>query len=204
MAISLLAIAVLAQFDSWTVKTADQLAADGTWLRTMLKLSTRFFDTLPIILIGGVLLLYPARWRLLTGYALVLASNGLLVQGIKYLVGRARPELGQGATHFEPFSGLDAFPSGHTANAIAITLLMMLYWPRSGWVFFPLAIMTGLSRIVQQRHFLSDVLCGALLATLCYHLLRYRLGTAYFFRLDYWPPLLKQRFRRSASSPPTA
>ena len=49
------------------------------------------------------------------GVATVLAQAAILP--VKYLVGRARPGEDLGSSHFAPFSGADAFPSGHTTQA---------------------------------------------------------------------------------------
>lgn len=46
--------------------------------------------------------------------------TGLFTRGLKRLTGRARPDAGQGAHHFDPFEGEDALPSGHASRTFAV------------------------------------------------------------------------------------
>ncbi len=77
------------------------------------------------------------------------------VLGIKYSVGRLRPD----------GSKRTSFPSGHTATAFtAATFLHKEYGWRSPWWSFgayTVATATGLSRIFNNRHYMSDVVVGA-------------------------------------------
>ncbi len=45
--------------------------------------------------------------------------TALLTSGFKRLTGRAPPDAGQGAHHFDPFTRDDAFPSGHASGCLA-------------------------------------------------------------------------------------
>ncbi|NLG83245.1 MAG: phosphatase PAP2 family protein [Firmicutes bacterium] len=83
-------------------------------------------------------------------------SSGILAQIIKHLVRRPRP-----LTH-TPTS----FPSGHTATAFAMAVVLTWRWPRLGWLFWLLATLVGISRIVLGQHYPLDTLAGALLGTL--------------------------------------
>ena len=69
-----------------------------------------------------------------------------------------------------PFQGTDAtgsFPSGHTAIAFACFLPIGLLYHRLLPLCIALAILEGLSMLVMDYHFLSDVLAGALVGTTC-------------------------------------
>ncbi len=59
----------------------------------------------------------------------------------------------------------NSYPSGHTATAFAsATLLHLEYGERCPWISvagYTMASLTGLSRIANNRHWASDVLCGA-------------------------------------------
>ncbi len=84
---------------------------------------------------------------------------------VKSFIGRARPEDGKGAHHFDPFSELDAsFPSGHTATAFAILSSWVFYYPHV--VTYGLLVIGGgaaVARLQQQKHWLTDVLAGGTL-----------------------------------------
>ncbi|MEO8382053.1 MAG: phosphatase PAP2 family protein [Acidobacteriota bacterium] len=91
-------------------------------------------------------------------------AAGIVAQIIKPLVGRARPELWLGATHYAPGSST-SFPSGHTVGAFALAGVLMLTSPSRTLrvVAFLLAAAIGLSRILAFRHWTSDVVASAII-----------------------------------------
>lgn len=118
------------------------------------------------------------------------------VQGLKALAGRPRyEELLQGGGAFVPWylfsrQGGASFPSGHTAAACGILLLLPLsaFFPSLyrrkrliAWICGLHLLLTSLSRIILGKHFLSDVcfavllmLAGLCLLSIGYILLRRR------------------------------
>lgn len=134
----------------------------------------------------AILAAFPNRRRLWVGFLVpVLLSTGVL-HALKWAIGRARPMAHLGAFHFEPFSGAehcDAFPSGHATAVGTLAVLLGIYFPRGRWVFYVLAALVGVERIVHDWHFLSDVLAGyALAAAVVYACFR-GMG-AKFYRRD--------------------
>jgi undecaprenyl-diphosphatase len=103
------------------------------------------------------------RW---IAYALAMALSGLgaglFAQIVKNLVGRARPELWLGPTHYAPGSST-SFPSGHTIGAFALAGVL-LFGSRNTPLRVAallLAAGIGLSRILAFRHWPSDVTASA-------------------------------------------
>ena len=88
----------------------------------------------------------------------------IAVNGIKYTVGRLRPD----------GSRYNSFPSGHTATAfLTATLLHKEYGHLSPWYSiggYTAAAITGVSRILNNRHWLSDVMTGAAIGIGSVHL----------------------------------
>ncbi len=92
------------------------------------------------------------------------------VGGIKVLVGRARPYAYRGPHYFSPFSfkkQFHSFPSGHTSTAFAFTVPWIVYYPN----FFTYSLLivptgTALARIAKDKHWLTDVIAGALVGGL--------------------------------------
>ncbi len=87
---------------------------------------------------------------------------------LKVATGRSRPDDTPGDHDmFDPFSGNDAFPSGHTtiAFSFASALSAETRSPWVPWIAYPAAAAVGWARIVQDRHWLSDVVAGAALGT---------------------------------------
>lgn len=101
-----------------------------------------------------------------TGYSSLAAGGmGFLgTLGLKYAVGRARPNLESGASSFTPFSknnGNSSFPSGHTTVMwAAITPYAKAY--DAPWLY-GVAALTNVARIGGRNHWLSDTVGGALL-----------------------------------------
>jgi len=76
-----------------------------------------------------------------------------LVQGVKYSVRRDRPT-----------GECCAFPSGHAASAFALASVLERHLGyRASWPVLAAATYVATSRLVDDRHFLSDVVFGAAL-----------------------------------------
>lgn len=53
-----------------------------------------------------------------------------------------------------------SFPSGHAARMGTAATILTLAWPQWSWLFILWAVLVALSRVVQSRHYLGDVLAG--------------------------------------------
>jgi membrane-associated phospholipid phosphatase len=60
---------------------------------------------------------------------------------------------------------LHSFPSGHTATAFVIAMLLSLFFRdnRGTILFFVVAMMVGISRVYLVQHFMGDVAAGAII-----------------------------------------
>ena len=76
----------------------------------------------------------------------------LMVHGLKPLVGRTRPDA----------SNDNSFPSGHAAGAFAAAVVLQHSLPRK-WapLTYGVAGYIGMSRMHENRHYLSDVIFGS-------------------------------------------
>jgi membrane-associated phospholipid phosphatase len=98
--------------------------------------------------------------RLVVGEAaIVLIPVNLVVEALKYATNRTRPDGTRKRSN-------SAFPSSHSANAFAIATVLARRWRRGAPVFFAYAALVAFSRMYLDRHWASDVLAGAVLATL--------------------------------------
>jgi len=95
-----------------------------------------------------------------------LAFAGLASGGLKYLAGRSRPSSGAPSHQFRPFSKKTSIPSGHTTMAFtlagALSREIDNHWATAG--LHLLAGSVGLSRMIDELHWLSDIVAGALLS----------------------------------------
>jgi len=112
-----------------------------------------------------------ARVGLHTGETLLVSEY--LADVFKYAIGRARPSEGLGPDHFVVFkfrSENNSYPSGHAVHAFAIaTTVSRELHDQAPWVpfiAFPLATWTATTRVLDQRHFPTDVFAGAMLGIL--------------------------------------
>jgi len=117
-----------------------------------------------LLVLGAGLYLKRDRLRRL-GLDSLLAHGvvALVVNGLKHVVGRPRPRLTHsGGWQWWPSldSGLDSFPSGHTAATVAVVTVLARALPRVRWVPFAIAAWVGASRIWRGSHFPSDVVGG--------------------------------------------
>ena len=118
-----------------------------------------------------------------TGYlaACAMAQSFLVEQALKGLTGRQRPDVADGADHwsgptgffkrYDPdYDGLyDSFPSGHTATAFSLATVVALQYRHTTWVpvlAYTIAAGVGLSRVTEDRHWMSDVFVGAVIGHL--------------------------------------
>lgn len=96
--------------------------------------------------------------------------SGLMVRIPKYLAGRSRPDAwgNPGPNDWKgPFNG-KSFPSGHTTSAFAVASVVAWQYKDTPWVpvaAYSLATLAGLSRIYDNRHWVSDVVAGAIFGT---------------------------------------
>lgn len=102
--------------------------------------------------------------RMLVSDAFSVASMTILVNGVKYSMRRLRPDQ---TSH-------NSFPSGHTATAfMTATMLHKEYEGRSPWFSiggYALATLTGVSRVLNNRHWMTDVFAGAAIGIGSVHL----------------------------------
>lgn len=111
---------------------------------------------------------------------------------LKPWIARTRPyEVIEGLTRIIEKQSDRSFPSGHTANSMAVGVSLWLvsrkyeilgdkklYFPKSaGWIVLIWSILVGLSRLYVGVHFPTDVLGGAIIAIvdslIVYHLYLY-------------------------------
>jgi membrane-associated phospholipid phosphatase len=152
--------------DSPMTAWSEQIASDE--VQNWIRVANRFGGGMnPLMVIGFFLLAGLAyskeRW---VGYAIRMAlagaGGGAIVQIVKVLVGRSRPELWLGPFHHARASA-SSFPSGHTVGAFAFAGVLILNADSKSLriVAALLALAVAVSRVLAFRHWTSDVTASA-------------------------------------------
>lgn len=97
----------------------------------------------------------------------------------KTLIGRQRPNNweGNGPFSFKGPNGGSSFPSGHTTASFAVASVIATQFRDSKWIpitAYSVAGLAGLSRIYDNKHWLTDVVAGATIGTLVGNLVSHR------------------------------
>ena len=162
---------------NWDINTLHRVNSwDGKFVRNYNKIISR---SEPYVAVGVPVAMAVAAWikhdkGLLKDAVYVgtsVAGAFVVTYGMKCLVDRERPyDKYPDRVHAYSHEGSPSFPSGHTAAAfMAATLLYKEYGFKGYWVglvAYAAAIVTGFTRILNNRHWLFDVIIGAALGIL--------------------------------------
>ncbi len=147
---------------------------DSPRVETVIRYANRFGGGMnPVMIIGFFLLagvVYRTRDWIWYAVAMAIAGAfaGIVVQIVKFAVGRTRPELWLGPFHHVRASAT-SFPSGHTVGAFALGGVL-LFHARSRSLRIAAAILAigvAVSRVLAFRHWPSDVTASAAIGLIC-------------------------------------
>jgi undecaprenyl-diphosphatase len=147
-------------FDRWWNETIAAARAD--WMLDFALalnwIGGGWVAILGVPLLAILALVLARRWRSAVFAAVCFVASAGAVQLLKTLFGRARPD------DMLVVSDYGSFPSGHTANAATIALVLWVLFPRV-WVAIVGALWVlamALSRTFLSVHWATDTLGGAL------------------------------------------
>lgn len=107
--------------------------------------------------------------RIFLAMLLAMLLAGVAGTVIKRTIPRARPsvhtEISWGGPRFS--TKYHSFPSGHVGASTAFFGVLIIARRRVGLLCLPIPILIGISRMYLGAHHLSDVVCAAVLGTLC-------------------------------------
>ncbi|MGI8891741.1 MAG: phosphatase PAP2 family protein [Chthoniobacterales bacterium] len=167
------AIAAAFYFDpfvrAWVVEHSNRS------IRQIMRNISRYGDW-PEHVIAGLLIVAVAKLRgqkrwVQIGITMIIACAfaGLVARGVKIATGRARPsvkqELGWNGPRLS--SKYNSFPSGHTAATTAFFGVLFFANRRLALALSPIPLLIAVSRMYVAAHYLSDVVCAAVLGLFC-------------------------------------
>jgi len=135
---------------------------------------SRFGDWPAHIALGFVLLVL-AYWRrskkwmrIAAAMIVACALAGAVARVVKISTGRARPSVQTEAAWNGPNfrARYNAFPSGHTAASTAFFATLVLACWRIGAPLLVVPLLIAFSRMYVAAHYLSDVVCAAVIGLL--------------------------------------
>ena len=173
IAIAATAIAVSFHFDD-TVRDF-MLHHQNPAMRNFMRYVSLFGDW-PLHAAVGLLLLGLAwrrgnqEWtRIFLAMLLAMMLAGVAGTVIKRSVPRARPSVHAdarwGGPHFS--SKYHSFPSGHVGASTAFFGVLLIARRRIGFACLAIPVLIGFSRMYIGAHYLSDVICAAVLGIFC-------------------------------------
>ena len=107
--------------------------------------------------------------RIFLAMLIAMSLAGVTGHVIKRTIPRPRPSVHTdarwGGPHFS--SKYHSFPSGHVGASTAFFGVLLIARRRIGLACLPIPILIGFSRMCIGAHYLSDVVCAAVLGMLC-------------------------------------
>lgn len=128
----------------------------------------------PSHLTGGLIALGVAWWRgskkwmrIFLSMLIAMALAGVVGRGVKIATARPRPSVKSEQVWNRFSSHYHAFPSGHVAASMGFFGVLFFVRRRVAIVCLPIPILIGISRMYVSAHYLSDVVCAAILGMIC-------------------------------------
>lgn len=140
--------------------------------RFMLNVS-RFGDWPAHFILGLVLMAIAwergsKKWtRVFLSMLIALVIAGVVGRGVKIVTARARPSVKTEEVRNRLSTHYHAFPSGHVAASMGFFGVLFFVRRKIALACLPIPLLIGISRIYLGAHYLSDVVCAALLGILC-------------------------------------
>lgn len=173
-------------FDASVTEAFRDPDTRGFWLRLGALVPVLLF-----LALMGIISSYPNGKRAVVGVLAPLLTWFAITYGLKALIGRARPrvEVRQDPIEyvtpwvFEPLnldSAYWAFPSGHAGGFLCFALAIGSLFPKLRPPLIFACLWIGFTRLIDQMHYISDVLVGIALAFACVGFYQWMLGRDWY------------------------
>ena len=170
--------AFIVENDSYVLKSLNKGIGSKSIFQLM-KNITHLGDGSTAVLYCIIALMIQKNYSLKIGNLMIisLAISQIIVHSMKRFVNRKRPYVNQELILFETKPSCEySFPSGHTACAMTVALSFSFYFPIYALIFFSLASLISLSRVVLGYHYPTDLIIGALISFICHYMSLLYLG----------------------------
>lgn len=182
---------ILLATDSKTYNSMQKIKMGSHFVKNVSPIITQIGDgKFSIALFGSMGLYYFASKNKKIGDAALLGIESFLLSGItvqilKHTFGRERPShktLARGKwsgpfilSKKKSIANFDAFPSGHTATVFAAASSLSYVYSDGimPYVFYSIATLVAVSRVIEDTHWFSDCFVGGLIGYLSTQLINY-------------------------------
>lgn len=173
------------------IHRAEPLSGVSNAARHVMRLPGIFWFTLGVCVLLGVL--HRAHGAAVVALLATSAMVGVVYSVVKWIVGRHRPVLGIAPFSFHPFAGGMvglfhaerglSFPSGDATLAFATAACLQVLAPRASVVLYLWAIVVAAERVLENAHYVSDVIAAAGIGIIIGHLVTRQLMSTFAFRM---------------------
>lgn len=170
----LVLIGLAALIDPWVSSLGQRLFdAIGPFKNSVVAQIVKFPGDFRFTLVVAVIAIWahPWKWRAGGLVCLSVIVGATIYVVLKWGVGRHRPVSSYAPFALSPFIGgwkglfvaepNLSFPSGHATCAFATAAALAVLYPRWRWGFYAVAALTGVERVAERAHYLSDVVAAA-------------------------------------------
>lgn len=131
------------------------------WLATTSRIITLMGSSVFLILVCVVILFFQRQARSLLPYFFLAEIVELMgIIPLRYFVKRKRPRPAN-LYRYLPLWNRYSFPSQHASRMFALTIILWFNYPESIYYMAPAAVLVCFTRLVLEKHYLSDILVGA-------------------------------------------
>ncbi len=185
-AVAFILTAAAMPFDGRVAEAVKSLHIKPSIMHSFAVQSVKAMGTYYVTIAVAVFVAWRFRWQWRPAVFVLLTGLVALVGNlIKWIAGRTRPFKLDPTDEARPYKlhpfrggweGLIsqknlAFPSGHTMVAFATAAALAILWPRWRALFYLLAALVAAQRVMENAHWLSDVVGAAGLAVCGVHLM---------------------------------
>jgi len=149
------------KLDLWDRKISGKIAEKSTKILVLAKFFATSGNGQPWFIASVLFFIFDIFMTRSENFVIFVSImlTGLFNLILKQLINRTRPNEEESRNYVTQLD-FKAFPSGHACRMGAMAVLMVLFFPRIGWLFAIWAIAVGYGRIALELHYFLDVVGG--------------------------------------------
>ena len=153
----------LGQLDQWDKNISRRIAEKSSKVLVLAKFFATSGNGQPWVIASILFFIFEIFMSRVENLVIfvTIALTGLINLILKQLINRTRPNEEESRNYVTQID-FKAFPSGHACRMGALAILMILFFPKIGWLFAVWALAVGYGRIALELHYFLDVIGGTI------------------------------------------